>query len=105
MGIEEAGARAQTLTDTLDVTSGIYTFARNAGLTAVTLLNTSDTYPNVTQKKIKSLMNRIVFEGLTNLGTKLREKILDVHVKPDMKKPLLVIVLSDAEVMHPSPKV
>ena len=104
MGIDEEGARVKTLASTLGATSTVYSFAEPKGITAVRFLNTANKYFNVTPGKINALMKKIVFEGLTNIGTKLRDKVLVNHVKSDMKKPLLVIVITDAEVRHPRPK-
>ena len=104
MGINENGGRAKTLATTLKATSTVYSFAQIKGIKAIRLLNSPATFLDITPKKIKSLMKNIVYEGLTNIGTKLRDKVLVNYVTPDMKKPLLVIVLSDAEVRHPRPE-
>ena len=100
MGIDEDGGRVKTLANTLRVTSTVYSFARTKGINAIRFLNTSTVYSNVTPKMITPLMKRIGFEGLTNLGTKLRDKVLVNHVSPNMKKPLLVVIIADAEVRH-----
>ena len=105
MGIEEDGGRVKTLANTLGAISAVYSFARTEGIKAIRFLNTPTVYSNVTLKTITPLMKKIVFEGLTNLGTKLRDKVLVNHVKPEMTKPLLVIILTDGEVRHPMPKI
>ena len=101
MGIGEDGACVQTLSDTLEAVSKVYSFAEKGGITAVRFLNTPNVYSNVTTGKVDALMERIVFEGVTNIGTKLHDKVLVNHVKPGMKKPLLVIVITDAKVGSP----
>ena len=100
MGIGEGGARVETLNETLRATSAVYSLARTEGIKAIRLLNNSAIYSNVTPNRIASLMENIVFEGLTSIGTKLRDKVLVNYVTPNMEKPLLVIVLTDAEVRH-----
>ena len=104
MGIGEAGTRVETLSKTLRAASTVYSFAEQAGVTAVRFLNTSNKYFNVTPDKITALMKKIVFEGLTDIGNKLQERVLVNHVTPDMKKPLLVIIITDAEVIHSRPR-
>ena len=102
MGISENGARVETLAKTLGAISEVYSFARIEGIKAITFLNTRAIHENVTPEMITTpIMSDIVFEGLTNIGTKLRDKVLVKYVTPDMKKPLLVIVLTDAEVRRP----
>ena len=105
MGIDEDGGRVTTLANTLRATSTVYSFARKEGIKAIRFLNTPTVYSNVTSKMINPLMKKIGFEGLTNIGTKLRDKVLVNHVKPEMTKPLLVIILTDAEARHPRPKI
>src|SRR5437588_11857631 len=98
MGFNENGSRVKTLSNTLKAASKVYSFAEKKGITAIRFLNTPNKYSNVVPRMIDALMKRIVFEGLTNIGTKLRDKVLANHVSEDMKKPLLVIVISDAQV-------
>ena len=98
MEISEGGARAKTLAKTLSAISTVYSFARIEGIKAIRFLNNSAVYPNVTPKMITPLMKEMVFEGLTSIGTKLRDKVLVHYVTQDMQTPLLVIVLTDAEV-------
>ena len=105
MGINENGGRAKTLATTLKATSTVYSFARTKGINAIRFLNTSTVYTNITSKMITPLMKKIEFEGLTDIGTKLRDKVLVNYVKPEMTKPLLVIFLTDAEARHPRPKI
>ena len=100
MGTDEDGARALTLRKTLGAVSTVYSYTEKGGITAVRFLNTSNKYVNVTPKKISALMKEIVFEGLASIGTKLRDKVLVNHVSPNMKKPLLVVIIADAEVRH-----
>ena len=104
MELEEDGARVKTLARTLGATSTVYSFAEPKGITAIKFLNTTNKYFNVTPGKINALMKKIVFEGLANIGTKLRDKVLAYHVNSKMEKPLLVIVITDAEVRRPRPK-
>ena len=104
MGMEEDGARVKTLRDTLKVVSKVYTFGEKDGLTAVRFLNTSAPYFKVKPGNIGPLMKRIVFDSLTDIGTKLRDRVLAEHVTPGMTKPILVLVLTDAEVRRSRPK-
>ena len=102
MGIGENGARVETLAKTLRAISKVYSLARIEGINAIRFLNTRDIYQNVTPEMITTpLMENIVFEGLTSIGTKLRDKVLVKYVTPDMKKPLIVIVITNAEVRRP----
>ena len=99
--IDECGARINTLITTLRAISRVYSFAAKGGITAVRFLNTSNKRFNLVPGEIDGLMKRIVFEGPSHLGTKLRDKVLVNHVTPYMKKPLLVIIITDAEAWHP----
>lgn len=104
MGIDQDGAQVETLSDTLRVASTVHSFAEKGGITAVRFSNTSNQYFNVIPGKITALMKGIVFEGLANIGAELRDKVLVNHVTPDMKKPLLVIIIIDDKVRHPRAK-
>jgi hypothetical protein len=98
---EEGGTRVDTLRDTLKTVSAVYSLAaKGKGITALRFLNGGEHYPNVAPGAIGTLMERVVFEGLTPIGTRLRDKVLANHVKKDMKKPLLVIIITDGEVSH-----
>ena len=104
MRIDEDGARITTLENILRAVSTVYSFAPTEGIKAIRFLNTPNSYFNVTPGNINALIKNIVFEGLANIGTKLHDEVLVNHVEPEMKKPLLVVVITDAEVRHPRPK-
>ena len=104
MRLNDGGSNFETLRAILKAASDVYSFAGTGGLTAVRFLNTTNKYLCVGPGKIQALMNKIVFEGLTNIGTKLRDKVLENHVNTNMRRPLLVIVITDAEVRRRRPK-
>jgi hypothetical protein len=99
MKLEESGARIKTLTETVRTVSAVYSLAaERRGIRAVTFLNARKSHSDIGPGKIAGLMDQVVFEGLTPIGTKLRDKVLAKHVTKDMKRPLLVIVITDGEV-------
>lgn len=104
MEMDEDGAQVKTLRDTLKVASEVYSLVEEKGITAVRLLSTKGNYFSIKPGNIGPLMKRIAFDGLTDIGTKLRDKVLVNHVEPEMKKPVLVIIVTDGEVKHPRAK-
>ena len=101
MQFSEEGKRLKTLQETLKAVSAVYSLASEGkGINTVTLLNSPKLYLNVGPGNIKSLMKELSFEGLTNIGTKLREKVLIPYARDDMPRPLLVIVITDGQVRH-----
>jgi hypothetical protein len=61
-------------------------------------LNSSHDYYGVTPGQIKYFFEYLTFEGTTPIGTVLNEKILKEFVTEDMRRPLLVIIITDGEV-------
>ena len=104
MGVRQGGDRVKALSAALRAASAIYSFSRKEGITAVRLLNAPTEYANFVPGKVNPLMGRIVFDGLTMLGTGLRDRVLVNYVTPEMKRPLLVVIITDGEVRLPRSK-
>ncbi|KAF8535205.1 hypothetical protein BDD12DRAFT_893618 [Trichophaea hybrida] len=103
MTIEQGGVRIETLKRTMELVANVYTRATpigegKKGITAVKSLNSNNDYYGVTLGQIKYFFEYLTFEGTTPIGTVLNEKILKEFVTEDMKRPLLVIVITDGEV-------
>lgn len=54
------------------------------------------------EQQVEQLLNAVQFSGLTPMGTKLREKIIDGIVLPrarahQLRKPVLIIVITDGQ--------
>jgi hypothetical protein len=95
---EDGGTRIKTLIDTLRTVSSVYSLAtKGKGISTEQFLNARKSHLNVGPGKMAGLMDQVVFEGVTPIGTKLRDKVLAKHVTKDMKRPLLVIVITDGE--------
>ncbi|KAI5795416.1 hypothetical protein DFH27DRAFT_121064 [Peziza echinospora] len=91
---------------------------RNEGITHVKILNggklngalqKAEGYKHVIPLKIKSLMAKLQYEGLSEIGTELERKVLEPYVyapvkRPDgtiskeMRKPVLVIIITDGQI-------
>ena len=101
MKFGEERKRLKTMYDTLKAISAVYSLTTEGkGINVVRLLNSPTIYTNVGPGNINSLKKELVFEGLANIGTKLREKILTPYAGDDMARPLLVIVITNGQVRH-----
>ena len=100
MRTEQGGKRVKTLQQVLLFVATTYSFVRPEGLNAVRYLNTKTWNDDVHPRKLKALFNKMYYHGSSRIGTELKRKVLDIYVKKDMPKPLLVIVITDGEVGH-----
>ena len=97
---EENGERKKALTSTLLSIAKVYQLARVKGISSIRFINYTNRKINITSKNVKPLLKKHKFEGLTRLGTELKAKVLDELVTDDydMKKPVLVITITDGDV-------
>jgi hypothetical protein len=101
MSVEQNGERIETLKKIAKAIAEIYTLATpgKKGITAMKSLNSTYDHDGVNAKTVNSYLRRLKFEGTTPIGTVLNEKILKKYVKDNMVKPLLVIIITDGEVI------
>jgi len=100
MRTKQKGKRKETLKKVLTQICRIFDLANPKGLTSVRFFNGRRGIKDFTEEKV-SRLDEHIWEGVTPIGTELKRKILDPFVfkpKEPMKKPLLVMVITDGEV-------
>ncbi|KAF8245510.1 hypothetical protein K440DRAFT_555730, partial [Wilcoxina mikolae CBS 423.85] len=97
---EEEGARRKALVRTMLNIAKVYQLAREKGICSVRFINYLHRKVDITSKKVKNMLKEHPFQGLSRIGTQLKEKVLDDLLKDDaqMDKPLLVITITDGDV-------
>lgn len=108
MMLVEGGIRIEQLKMVLENVCSIYQLANPKGVTSVKFLNRKKGYQNFKKANINLLDKDIKWDGMTRIGSMLNEKIINKMIFPPtpktgaapaaMKKPLLVIVLTDGDV-------
>lgn len=105
MSFEEGGTRIKTLKKVLNIINSIYKHAAepDTGIRAIRFINNNDDEDNFRGDPSEIIDNHY-FGGTTKIGTELHKKILKPLVlgKP-MKKPLLIMVITDGAVSYPNP--
>ena len=86
------------LRSTLLLIAEVYTLARSDGILAINFLNDETGERNVRKEIVAKIIKKHNFSGWTRIGTELKQKVLNDFVKADMKKPLLVITITDGGV-------
>lgn len=103
MESEENGTRKEMLKRTMEAITSIYDLANPNGILSVQFFNSDIGFKNITQKNLPWLWERCSYGGVTRIGSALGEKILNRFVVPEMKKPLLVMIVTDGAVSSFSP--
>jgi hypothetical protein len=100
---KQGGKRINTLTEVMRCICRVYVHARAGGVMSVKFFNEPQGRKDFTEAKVAKLTTYSPWKGVTRIGTELKRKILDNFVFDgtkvrDMKKPLLVVVITDGEV-------
>jgi hypothetical protein len=91
--------RIKTLEETLEAIADVYSYAPNGeGITGVEFLNQELDFKPLKPDRVKDLMKEVRFDGLTPIGKQLSKKVLQKYAKETMQRPLLVVIITDAEV-------
>jgi hypothetical protein len=98
MRTEQSGVRIDALRVALRNIARIYSLARPEGVCDLRFLNYKNRFKDVTVGKVNPIIRKHVFRGQTRLGTELKRKVLQEWVKDDMKRPVLVITITDGNV-------
>ena len=98
MRTEEGGNRIKALESALLLIAEVYALARSDGILAIDFLNDSTEEIDVRTDNVAEIISEHNFAGWTRIGTELKQKVLNDFVKGDMKKPLLVLTITDGEV-------
>jgi hypothetical protein len=98
MLIEQNGERIEALRVALRAIARIYSLARPEGICDLRFLNYPNRFKNVTVGKVNGIIRKHVFRGQTRLGTEMKRKVLQEWVKDDMKRPVVVITITDGDV-------
>lgn len=100
MRFDEAGTRKQILEQVLKIIAHVYQFATDSGeIRAIRFLNSRKSPDNVKNSDIDGILKDHGYIGLTKIGTELENKILKPLVNVNMTRPLLVMVITDGDVM------
>lgn len=105
MLFDQMGYRITLLQKLLNEITGVYNLARERGIPNVEFLNETNGKKNVTTQNVKTVVEGHDYGGTQRVGTELKRKILDRFVLgTNMKKPMLVIVITDRAVrlLNPS---
>lgn len=106
MSYEEDGTRIGILKGVLNIINSIYKHAAepDTGIRAIRFINNYDDKDNFLGEPSKIIDNHY-FGGTTKIGTELHKKILKPLVlgETPMKKPLLIMVITDGAVSYPNP--
>lgn len=105
MKFEQNGNRIKLLQKLLEAITGVYNLATGQGILSVQFLNATKGKKNVIVQNVQTLVEGHDYGGMQRVGTELKQKIIDKFVlETDMKKPLLVIVITDQVVrlLNPS---
>lgn len=95
----EPGERIRTLNKTLFEITAISDLASGTGIKSIHFLNATRSLPNINSNNWKALLKNHEYGGLTRIGTTLQTKVLEKLVfRTDMKRPLLIITITDGEV-------
>lgn len=99
MGTEENGERKLTMKDTMKAITEVYDLANDSGLLSVRFFNSDQSFIKVKSKNVYSVWKKCLYGGVTRIGSALSERVLDKYVwAPGMKKPLLVMTITDGAV-------
>ena len=98
MRAEEKGNRIKALRSTLSLIAEVYTLARSGGIPAIDFLNDSVEFFDARKDDVEKRIDKHIFWGPTRIGTELKRKVLTPFVNKEMKKPLLVITITDGMV-------
>ncbi|KAI5794236.1 hypothetical protein FPQ18DRAFT_330453 [Pyronema domesticum] len=98
MVTEEEGKRLSALETTLEIVAQVYTLTREDGIGTIDFLNEPDGFADVVDTEIAEIIKDHSYSGWTRIGTELEAKILNELVTDDMKKPLLVLVITDGDI-------
>lgn len=99
MKYSQDGEQVEQLQRLLGTIASVYTLAREQGILTVRFLNAPQDKQDVDHETSRSVLRDHEFGGVTRVGTELKNKVLDKFVsKVEMRKPLLVIVITDGPV-------
>lgn len=99
MVYEHKGEHIRTLNKTLVEIMAIYDLASGTGIKSIQFLNATRGWRNTKSKNREALLKNHEYGGLTRIGTMLQKKVLEKFVfRTDMKRPLLIITITDGEV-------
>lgn len=103
MVYEEKAIRIKQLQRVLNNFARVYTLARDNGIVSVRFLNAPKGKKNVNTVTVKTCIRGHDYGGVMRVGTELKKKILDKFVLGIlMKKPLLIVVITDGGVRSPN---
>ncbi|KAI5778462.1 hypothetical protein EDC01DRAFT_345840 [Geopyxis carbonaria] len=98
MHYDQGGQRKVTLEKTLKTIASVYTHARPQGLNAVRFINGNTGKRNVKRGHVRGILKDHEWRGATRIGTQLERKILNDFVYTNLKRPLLIMIITDGAV-------
>jgi D-lyxose ketol-isomerase len=99
MEFEEKGERIKDLRIILDRVAFAATLFDDDGISMRFMNNTITPDHVKSPQQIEQIMSQVRFSGLTPMGTKLREKVIDgiIRAQGQLRKPYLVITITDGQ--------
>lgn len=99
METEQNGERIKTFKKTMFEITSVYDLANSQGIRSVKFINSRKGFTGIKRGNLRKNFATLKYDGMTRIGTALKEKILANYVwaKP-MEKPLLVMIITDGEV-------
>lgn len=99
MANEESGIRKSTLQTVLQEVARIYTMAREDGIVSIRFLNAKRGKKDIKEDDVEKFLSGVTYYGVTRIGGELDKKIFKRFVfKEEMKKPVLVMIVTDGNV-------
>lgn len=99
METEQNGERIKTFKRTMAEITSVYDLANPRGIRSVKFINSKKGFMNIRRGHLKKNFASLKYDGMTRIGTALKERILTPYVWTNpMTKPLLVMIITDGEV-------
>lgn len=101
MRSEDRGRRISALRRFIAAITHIYAYScngQNGKVLSIQFLNSDEGKDNVDSQAARRMLAVHEYAGVTRIGTELRKKILTPLVNEHMKRPLIVIIITDGEV-------
>ncbi|KAL0630726.1 hypothetical protein Q9L58_010425 [Maublancomyces gigas] len=98
METEQGGERIKTFKRTMAEITSVYDLANPRGIRSVKFINSKKGFMNIRRGHLKKNFGSLKYDGMTRIGSALKERILTPHVWANpMTKPLLVMIITDGE--------
>lgn len=102
MGLAKNSDRRETLLQVVRTVTGLFAYSRSSSTEGLKFIkffnNPKRSCRDVRLPKINGLFKNLEYDGLTRIGTSLKEKVLSEYKNKYAEKPLIVLIVTDGEV-------